>query len=221
MSFSLDGPTITKCFDVVSRCGKEINALSEVLNGMLRQELSNKDNTLPCVLTKDGKPIYEARIDDTNWAYTDISYSFPLKTKGKNRKAEMYLSYQVSLAGDGVLQNSIFSGPLLHVCLWDSAINFEDSYMGFPIDPDYKHEVIADRLIVWSSGQPESWKERSWTFSVGLVSLTSKDDLKKSIVQPALDLLKMVSVKEALPDDLPGLVLYPETSLNEPFSQTL
>lgn len=206
MSTSFNGLSITECFEIASRCGIEINALSELLNGIFEVELTNKNNELPCILVGDNKKLKpEWRMDDSEWVLTDISKSFPLKTAKTNRKVEKYLSYQVSLAGDGILDE-----PLLHLCLWDDAINFEDCYMGFPLDPNPKFKVIADRLIVWDGDTRNSWKNISWTFSVRLVSLNSEDDLRKWIVEPVLKLLKLNTEDTSLvlPVDFPDSVKF-------------
>jgi len=177
MNSSVNGSGITKSFEIASCCGKEINALSELLNGILEEELTNKKNELTCVLVNDRRLKPKLRMDDSGWAITDISQSFPLKTVKTNRKVEKYLSYQISVAGDGILNE-----PLLHMCLWDHPINFEDFYMGFPLDSSSNFKVIADRLIVWDSDTRNSWKDVDWTFSVRLVSLNTEGDLRKWIV---------------------------------------
>ena len=218
MSSSLDGQTITKCFEVVSRCGKEINALFESLDNLFRLELINIKNSLPCVLAERVSLGSDWRLDDSTWVCTDMASSFPLKSKGRKINAEKYLSYQVSLTGDGVLKKGkVFDEPLLHVCLWDHAINFNDPYyVGFPLDKSESPRVIGNRLIDWGNESINSWKDMAWTFSVRLLALNTHDDLKRSVVQPALDLLNRVSPEDALPDGLPGLVFYySETSLAE------
>lgn len=212
MNSSFNGASITASFEIASCCGKEINALSELLNGIFEVELANKNNALPCILVDDNKKLKpEWRMDDSEWVLTDISNSFPLKTVKKNRKAEKYLSYQVSVAGDGVLNE-----PLLHMCLWDHPINFEDFYMGFPLDSSSNFKVIADRLIVWGSDTRNSWKDMDWTFSVRLVSINTEDDLRKWIVQPVLNLLKLNTEGGlVLPADFPDSVKFEMAQLIE------
>jgi hypothetical protein len=214
----LDGLTIAKCFEVVSRCGNEIDALHESLEKLLLEELSRNENSLPCVNVMDKKCNSEYRTDDSGWVYTDFSFSIPLKTKGRKRNVEKYLSCQISLTGDGILRNGNDAGePLLHVCLWDEPICFRDDYyMGFPFDDTTEsHKIIANHLIDWSKESENDWKSRTWTFSIRLVSLKSQDDLQKLIVQPMLNLLKLVSVEEALPNSLHGLVPYYEVCLTK------
>lgn len=216
MSSSFNGLNITKHFEAVSRCGIEINALSQLLSSIFKVELSRRDNSLLCLLVGKEKIQSSSRMDDSEWVCTDTSISFPLKSKGK-QKSEKYLSIQISLTGDTIINND--SEPLLHVCLWDAVVNFKDDYyMGFPLEkPD---DVIADRLIVWSSGSKGDWKELSWTFSVQLVSLNSEADLIRLIVNPVLELLKIddldnlrKNIDNILPKDFLGIISYEKSSL--------
>lgn len=205
-----EGKKLTQCLNVVSAYGKEVEALCETLNDLLTQEIGKSD--LPCKLV--GKMEQDYRTDEMGWIYTDITWSLPLAgQRTRNGKPEMFLSYQISLIGDGMS----FPGnedPLLHVCLWESDVDFNDEgyYMGYPLEQEPPFCLKDNRLIVWG-GQGNDWKSNSWTFSIRLLTLDSSQALLDRVIKPAIALLKGSAVTAALPEDLPGLVLYPDESM--------
>ena len=211
MSNIIDGIALTKCFEIVSRCVTEVEALSDMLNGMLLEELGRSDNKLPCIINGESKHSYFT--GDIGWVITDSAYSFPIKTKGKGKKkTAMYLGYQISLAGDGIALNNGNRQPLLHVCLWEVPLGFDDgNYVSFPMESasEASFEIIDGRLLTWGDVTPEiNWHDRGWTFSVLLTVLNNREDLLKYVVTPALSLLRGSDAKEALPENLQGLVRY-------------
>lgn len=196
---AIDGKTISGCFKLVSRVGAELEALSDTLaNRLVERVRENDTNTFLMA----SKAIEDCRSDDSTWIYTDISYSLPLKLKGKgNRSAKRYLGYQISTMGDGIeLPGN--AEPLLHVFCWDRPIDFsEEEYVGFPLeeDADEAVEIAGDRLISWG-GNARAWYERSWMYSIRLTAINSPADLTKYIVEPALALMNGVDAHVALPD---------------------
>jgi hypothetical protein len=217
LSEFIDAVKLVRCFEVVSRCSREVSALTQVLNDLILENLTRSKSDLPCVL--NGEAIQSMLSDDSGWVNHSIAYSFPLKTRGKGRKrTEMFLSYQISLAGDGVVREAAGLLPVLHVCLWGSALDFyEGNYMAFPVFRDDREvfEITEGRLLRWGTATQEKvWTEYAWTFSVQLTALNNLYDLNRLVVSPALELLRGANVHEALPDHLRGLVHYTDTMVH-------
>jgi len=208
---TIDGKTVSECFSLVSRFGKEIYALKDALENLLTEQITDC-KTLPCVLAGYAKN--DDRLDENKWVYTDVVCSIPLKTKGK-RKVERYIGFQISMTGDGInLAGN--KEPLLHVFCWACPVNFEEFYIKYPIeeiedDPENRFKIIDERLVLWG-GQDEEWSEREWVYSLRLISINSMDDLKKYVVIPVLGLLKNENVREVLSDEWfdKALIRYPE-----------
>ena len=217
LSEFIDAVKLVRCFEVVSRCSREVKALTQVLNDLLLEKLTHSKSDLPCVL--NGEAIQSMLTDDSGWVCHSIAYSFPLKTRGKGRKkTEMYLSYQISLAGDGAVKDAAGLLPVLHVCLWGSALDFDEgNYLAFPLfrEDGEEFEVAEGRLLRWGTATQEKvWTEYGWTFSVQLTALNNLYDLNRLIVYPAFELLRGVNLDDALPDNLSGLVHYTETMVS-------
>ncbi|MEN9492193.1 MAG: hypothetical protein RJA63_2642, partial [Pseudomonadota bacterium] len=158
-----------------------------------------------------GKPTSKDGQDGSGWLYAHHAMSFPLKKKrNSSQEADMYLGYQISLLADSLLPDDKF--PMVHVFLWSVLNDLEDYRVRFPFD-DGKLE--ADRLITWANGDASKWTDRDWTFSLRLTSLNNRQNLVESVINPALALLQMKTAIEALPDDLPGLVFYPQSVVPE------
>lgn len=206
-----EGVRFSQCVGAVAAYGEVLNALWEALDEMLPKELHKAKAELPCKLV--GRVVHAERMDDSGWVYTDFSSSYPLVGKMGRTKStpDMYLSYQISLWGDG-MSFSDNEEPLLHVCLWHDKFSFGDDYfyMGYPLDDEPFH-LDHNRLIMWGDGKRQSmadWKNNLWTFSLKLLSLEKKDDLMSSIIEPSMSLLRGVPTPEALPEDMPGLVMF-------------
>lgn len=211
----INGKTLASCFEMVSRCGTELEGLRDTLSNMLEAALANASSVaMPCVISDDG--IWDERMDDSGWVYTDIGFSLPLKKKGKgNKSTERYLGFQISMVGDGIAipENS---EPLLHVFFWSVPCSFEDDeYVGFPYSEgqDYPFEVMGNRLLMWEDKDSDGWTRHEWTYSLRLMDLNSADDLRKQVVEPALALIKGATPAEALHDGVRGLVRYPAKDL--------
>lgn len=202
-----EGKQLMQCLNVISAYGKEINALCEALNDQLSQEVS--DAQLPWIV--DGKLIYEYRLDESGWIYTDFLYALPLKRK-KARNVGMYLGYQISLTGDGISYREN-EEPLLHMFLWSGKPSLSDGryyYMYYPQELPYSLE--DNRLIVWADESRDDRKNNEWTFSIRLLTLDSPKALIDRVINPAIELMRGKTAIDALPDDLPGLVLYKDES---------
>ncbi|ABD70761.1 hypothetical protein Rfer_3051 [Rhodoferax ferrireducens T118] len=213
-----EGRQVVQCFRAVSAYGKEIEALCETLNARLTQEIDNLKDELPCKVA--GQFMKSSREDEWDWIFTDVAYSLPLMDKAfRKKRAEMYLGYQISLTGDGMS----FDGneePLLHVCFWDIEIGFGDEgvHMAYPVDQEHQPRLKDNRLILWE-GSGADWKKYQWTFSLRLLELKTSQDLHDRVIKPAIALLSGVDVRTALPDDLAGLVIYPDESVLNPAVQ--
>jgi len=206
----IDGKTVADCFALVARYGTELNALNDALENLLTENLT-ADKKLPCALAADAESDY--RCSESDFVYTDMAYSLPLKSKGK-RKVEGYLGFQISMTGDGIgIPGN--AEPLLHVFCWNVPVNFDETpYIGFPLDSDseYPFTIFDERLVLWGQ-QDGNWNDREWTYSLRLMHMNSIDDLKKYVVTPALGLLKGENVADVLLDEWLGktLIRYPET----------
>ncbi|OGB52265.1 MAG: hypothetical protein A2503_14435 [Burkholderiales bacterium RIFOXYD12_FULL_59_19] len=207
-----DGNQLVQCFNAISAFGKEIDSLCSSLNELLTKEIGKA--VLSCKVA--GEFSEDSRQDEACWLYTDVASSLPLmgKTLRKNRP-EMYIGYQISMIGDGMS----FCGnedPLLHVYLWRDENCFDDEcYMRYPLAQDPPYQLISNRLIVWGDLK-DGWKEYEWTFSIRLLSLDSSKALLDRVIKPAIALLAGTAVTSALPDNLPGLVIYSDESVLNP-----
>ncbi len=102
--------------------------------------------------------------------------------------------------------------PLLHVIFWASKVQFSTAYMGYPLvaDPTDPYKILENRLIAFGDLK-DGWNARGFVFSLRLLTLDSSQALIERVINPAIALLKgETDVKIALPDDLPGLVMYPD-----------
>lgn len=209
MARDFNGTTITKCFEVVALCGKEIEALCETLDSLFLKKISSRKPSEHYSLSAGGvKEVH--RTDDSGWIVLDVARNFPFRTR-KKQKTEMYLGYQISLVQGGIALPKN-NEPLLHVFFWNAPVNFEEMYIKFPFgdDLDRSCQVVGNKLVVWGEAEPQNWTDREWIFSVKLTSLNSNADLLERVVIPALALLDRAGADQALPDGLPGLVLYPD-----------
>lgn len=196
----IDGKALADCFALVARCGVELEGLRDELSNELVAQLTTQQASLPCVLAGGAK--YVGKMDDSQWVWTDVASSLPLKAKGKGKKSiERYLGYQISMTGDGIAIPG-YAEPLLHVFCWRSPGNFNDAnYIGFPLaeDKDYPFQIICERLILW--GKPkDAWNECEWVYSLRLMALNSPTDLRTYVVDPALALLKGGDICTVLQD---------------------
>jgi len=210
---STDAKQFVQCVRAVREYGAEISAMGETLDALFLQELGKARPVCKVV----GSMVWDDRDDDQGWVCTDISASIPLARR-KGSRPEMYLSYQVSLEGNGME----FPGnevPLLHVCLWDCPIDFNEGFfvkhpMKFSNGAEDEQRVEADRLIVWD-GEGTNWKQREWTFSVELLSLESSQALLDRVVKPAIALLNGEPAGTALPDAMRGLFRHSSQRVGE------
>ena len=209
----IDGDAnLVRAFDLVSKCNLEIIGLTETLNDLFEEELGQLQN-LP--FKYQGIPIHSFRNDTSEYLTTDHAWSFPLKQKGKRLPdPDSYVGYQVSMCGTGILPDG--KAPLLHIYFWEGALDLVEYSIGFPFDEDSTLSIDSSRLLVWGEKNPSHWMERQWTFSIKLTAMNNRQNLLESVVKPALALMEMKSAREALPDDLPGLVFYPNSVLATP-----
>jgi hypothetical protein len=198
---TIDGKTLAECFALVARSGLELDGLRDVLDIMLVEQLTASRASLPCVLA--GGAESTGRMDDSQWVWTDIASSLPLKAKGPGmRPIERYLGYQISMTGDGIAIPG-YAEPLLHVFCSVSPVSFEDGlYTGFPLGEveDNPFQIVCDRLILWGNPAASTWNECEWVYSLRLMALNSPADLKTYVVDPALALLKGGDICTVLQD---------------------
>jgi len=201
------GDNLVLSFEVISKYGKELNALIQTLEELAVKTISEAD--LPCKLA--GNVAHGQRYDDSGWICTDTSVTIPLMSKNKRlQRPEMYLGFQLSLMGSGIA----FDGnhqPLIHTCLWQDKLGLteEDYSMDYPLVTPARSDF--NRLLVWDQDRG-GWQRNDWTFTLQLLTLHSSDALVERLIKPAMALIKEEGVESALPSDLPGLVIYRDDS---------
>lgn len=199
---AIDGKTLASCFDVASKAGQELEAMSDRLAELLKNAI-NSDRSQPFVSAHDGG--YEEwpeRSGGQGWVCTDSAFNLPLKPSGRGRRSvDRYVGFQISMTGDGIdIPGN--SEPLLHLFCWDEPIDFDGNwYLGFHVDPesdDTQFEIRDERLMLWYPDEQES--PGFWNYSLRLLGLRDEDALRKYCVEPVLKLLKGQAVTEALPN---------------------
>jgi hypothetical protein len=207
------GPLLTESLESASKYLLEINQLGETLENLIWEELAAAD--LP--LKIGNKVITDTRTDASAWIATDWAKSWPLYRRGKkpNGAADMFLGFQISMAGTGTAPSSP-PEPVLHMFLWTAACNFKTiDHMAYPLNADYGPNVDGGPLITWDSGY-KGWLEKQWTFSVRLMALDSSKALADYLVLPAIALLREGPSAHLLPAGMPGLLMHsPDRALPE------
>jgi len=164
-----------------------------------------------------GPSVESNQLTDIGWMNCGTANSFPLMLKSKRKEnPSAWLSYQISLFGDGVSQiddnenGPIPYAPTLHISFWTVPLNFEDGqYILFPFENMMEWEIHDDRLLHWDHSNIENEATiDQWTFSLRLLDMDSEDRLRKSAIAPIQALLAGTQAKQALPDDLKGLIRY-------------
>lgn len=192
MENTYDGNKLAKCFEVASSAWHEIDALTKLLNNQIEVTLTKCDIRFK----KSKKPVYNS--DDSNYMTADVAQSFGL-FKHRGKKPSRYLSYQISVLGDGM---AIAEEPLAHFFCWNDSLDFESGcYVEIPFE-DEPTMVEGDRLVWWTKEEPHQWM-----FSVRLTAINSEEAVK-NIAIAMVALLKEKPIEDSLPSNLPGLVLY-------------
>lgn len=198
------GRHILESFQFVSRVGSECDQLSKLLKQEI-SELVASDDEVSRLMRAEGHWIGSDETDEWGWVSTAVGYSLPIKVKPK-RTVNRYLSFQISLSGKGVaaVDNS---EPLVHVLWWDVPIDFEECWMGFPLDVDENSPFSLESgvLFRWASYDA---RDSQWVYSLRLTSLNTIRDVETKIVGPVRSLPCGGTVEESLPLALEGLVHY-------------
>lgn len=201
------GKAITKYANFISQVGVEIEAMVK----LIKQELSSAVATAS--IKEHMKPVGDweskTRYSEEEWVVIDYAFSLGMKPAGKGKSSVVrWLSFQISLAGEGTAAEGN-EEPLLHICWFDSPINFEEDfcYMGFPLDEDDNPELENKVLFNWTP-DAKKWSEQQWAFSLRLTSLNTLDDIENKIIRPTVALLSGKTPIVALPLTLDGLVCY-------------
>lgn len=202
------GKSISESISFISKVGAEC----ELLGALVKQELSSLFSDGPLGKRFQAENwIAASQMDSHEWVYTDIAYSLPLTIKPK-RSVGAHLFFQISLAGVGIaaVDND---QPLLHVGVWiDGPADFEELWMGFPLDQEEPEQLKEGTLFTW----PAPGKDvGSWVYSLRLAEINTMQDVQAKIVAPVKALLLNEIVSDALPQILQGLVRYRAVE-NEP-----
>ncbi len=201
------GSSISRSIKLISQAATEIDSLSDLLKERFDEEILNESFEKYRSVADHSHWDGDTNTDENGWVYYDISYSIPLKLKGR-KKAAGYLSFQISLCDEGhaAMDNQ---EPLFHVIWWKEPVEFEEgAYMGFPMgdEGDLLPELLNKRLFFWEN---EDNGIDEWTFSVFLTSLNTLNDITKKIIEPVTSLLNADNVEEALSClEVEGLVSY-------------
>ena len=180
----ISGQTISQAAALIEDVGSEIDAMLSALESKLSEKIVNTS-----VVKTDSKIKNTYSTLDSGWVCDSVSFSIPLKESKKKKNASKYLSVQVSLFGEGIEYTTDADSkncePLIHVCLWDDPITFDDGYMGFPIDKGY---AVQKNII--------HWEKSAWTFSLPLLAIDSTESLDKLIVEPVINILKLYKLDD-------------------------
>ncbi len=192
----MNGNELLKCHEVVEKCAIEVDAmLSALEERVLAIFKKSPTNVAGCILSEDRTSQWKYA---NSYVWSDFSRSYPLKKKG-GRKTAAYLSFQVSLFGEGTnIPGEKYSEPLLHVSLWEVPTS-DECYVAFPIQ--IQPNVEDNRLMTWDLPQGSDWFTKEWTYSLRLINLNDLSDLKKWAIDPAIALMKGKPAAEALPGE--------------------
>jgi hypothetical protein len=209
------GTRIVRSCELTESIWTQVGDLFEALAALTENTLS-KQRFMN--LQAAGKSRAQYQPSASGWLSTGYSLSFPVMEKKRRKPSPTaWINYQVSVFGDGIQpvvngeQSSM--GPVIHVSLWDHASDFDapGMYVAFP--PAWETwETRHRRLLTWDSEQ--SYHHGQWTFSIQLLALNSEDALWTSIIAPVQALLDGKPPEVALPDTLPGLVMYAQDGEN-------
>ncbi|KPQ23503.1 MAG: hypothetical protein HLUCCA13_13050 [Halomonas sp. HL-48] len=193
------GSTICESVRFISAVGVECERLAK----LIKQEMSELllDDEVEGFVRPGGSWIAADDMDEHCWVSTALAYSLPIIVKPK-RTVSYYLVFQISLSGSGVdaLNNN---EPIVHIGWWTSPVDFEDYWMGFPLETDDNIKITLDENVLfrWSCVD-------EWLYSIRLTEINTIQDVEMKIVKPVKALLCSKPVREALPSTLGGLVHY-------------
>lgn len=199
------GKAISSSFAFVSSVGQECEALAN----LLKQELSNLFKVLPLhERYTPGEWHHACKTDEHGWIFTDAAWSLPLVPKGK-RKVAAHLSFQMSFLCDNP-EGGMSPEPLLHVNFWDDAIEFDGTYMTFPIYGIADGTLSAlqtgvTRLFRWES---DNGTDDRWTYTVGLTHINGVDDVRRLVGLPVMQLFKSVEGGQAELEQIQDVIRY-------------
>lgn len=195
------GKSISESVSFISTVWAECDLLAT----LVKQELGSLFGGAPVSkhFQAEGDWIERFKTDDHGWVYVASAHSLPLIIKPK-RSVGAYLMFQISLAGDGIALVGN-DQPLLHVGFWNEAVDFEEFWMGFPLEEEPAAYLDEGALFRWPvPGKDFTW----WTYSLRLEEINNVQDVWKMIVEPVKALLLGESVSDALPQTLRGVVRY-------------
>lgn len=213
---AMSGSAVTQWIGFMERFYAEIEALNDQLSNSLAHAIADSGDKLGCVA--HGKIESEFEMDESGNLYVGYAYDQALKKSRRSKNPERWLGWQISLSGAGVaIPGSDAPEPLMHVYCWNAGVDFDEVYIGFPLDScgESRPKLHDDCLVIW--GDPEgAWNEREWMYSLRLFSLKSPGDLDDLVVKPALGLLRGGGAAEHL-----GGVKFSEALIRYPSIQLL
>ncbi|WP_375738396.1 hypothetical protein [Pseudomonas boanensis] len=195
------GKSISECISFLSKVGAEC----ELLAPMLRQALNNLLSDELAKKFAVAGPWQEVSLSESSgWICTDSAHSLPLIIKPK-RTVGGYLSFQISLGGTGIAAVGN-DQPLLHIGFWTKPVDFEERWMGFPLD-ESALTLEQGRLFRWPTPQ-ENLSE--WVYCVRLAEVNTMQDVQEKVVAPVKFLLLSERASDSHPLCVPGVVRFCE-----------
>lgn len=205
------GVTLAKCFDAVSKTGGEINSLCETLENLMTSTFQSSE-----LVSWVGDPLSDSALDESNWLYSDYIWGLPIGPQ-KNSRRKIVVGYQISLLGTGTeIDSKTDREALIHIFKFpDCNIGFNSSnHIGFPYPGNECGKVTERRLVEWPLENVEwSGSSTQWFYSLKLVQINNKKDLETCVINPVISLIQGKPVLDAIPQNLPGLVFYDESSV--------
>lgn len=196
------GKSITESVTFISKVGAEC----ELLAALFTQELSSlfSGGALGKRYQAEGGWIEHYSSDEHDWVYVGSAFSLPLIIKPK-RSVGAHLAIQISLSGDTIAAAGN-DQPLVHVCFWSDPIDFDETYMGFPIENESYVPTLEEGVLFKWPALATGLQE--WTYSLRLAEINNVQDVHEMIVEPVRTLLLGESVSDARLHSLRGIVRY-------------
>ncbi|WP_227106944.1 hypothetical protein [Chromobacterium rhizoryzae] len=198
------GKSISECISFLSKVGTEC----ELLARLLKQELSNllTDGSVSKCVVADAW-IESTETDSSNWVFTGIAHSLPIIIKPK-RTVGAYLFFQISFIGDGIAAVGN-EQPLLHVGFWSEPVDFDENWMGFPLDESALVDMTLEQDLLFRWSTP-GVRESQWTYSLRLAEINTMEDIQQKIIVPVRELLRGQSASDAFSYAVHSIVRYGE-----------
>lgn len=208
---------IVRSFELVDRLWQDVLDMSNVIDRELEELIADKHS-----------PYRSAGDTSEDWAYglTDHiisawAKSFPIKKLGKgNSNPSAWISYQISLFGDGVpcyrdKDSLIPVGPVIHISLWDADVSFENFYCVAFRSFEWAPFTLEDERLIRFPDEKFTLEGGMWTYTLNLLEINSPESIRKLIVDPIKALIKGKSAKAAFGENVKPIICYREETMDK------